>query len=372
MQEVEDGTTTVEYIRGSDYGGGIGGVLYTVRGGNRSYNAYNSRGDVVSQTGDNEAITWQAAYEAFGTRTEEEGGNIERQRGNTKDEDPWGGLNEHHRYRDLEFGVFYTRDPAGFVDGPNVYTYVRQNPWTAFDPTGLFMHDAGNWLANNVGAPPSFVRSMAKHTGTVVGGTQLALTGISAVPALGKVADGASALISSAEGKYGEAALTLAAGKAISVAGKGLKAGVVGAKTLKASVGKAGKVTNATKVVGGAAEGASSLGGKSAKEVATNASEGGDHLVRFGKGPETKESLAEQAAAAKANSDYGVHGVSTKRVKRVSGSDKKHRSAQTSDVEAEFPVQQTGPGPNHHTVELPDPVTDEATDTFNKLFSPKE
>ena len=42
-----------------------------------------------------------------------------------------------HAYRDLETGVFLTRDPAGFVDGPNAYTYVRQNPWTKFDPEGL-------------------------------------------------------------------------------------------------------------------------------------------------------------------------------------------------------------------------------------------
>jgi RHS repeat-associated protein len=35
---------------------------------------------------------------------------------------------EAHAYRDLETGQFITRDPAGFVDGPNVYTYVRQNP----------------------------------------------------------------------------------------------------------------------------------------------------------------------------------------------------------------------------------------------------
>ena len=136
-QEIESGTTTVEYIRGSDYGGGIGGVLYTIRGGSRSYNAYNSRGDVVSQTNDSQAITWQAAYEAFGTRTDEEGTNNERQKANTKDEDPTGYLNEHMRPRDLEFGVFITRDPAGFVDGPNVYTYVTQNPWSAFDPLGL-------------------------------------------------------------------------------------------------------------------------------------------------------------------------------------------------------------------------------------------
>ena len=40
-------------------------------------------------------------------------------------------------YRDLETGTFLTRDPAGMVDGPNLYAYVRQNPWTKFDPEGL-------------------------------------------------------------------------------------------------------------------------------------------------------------------------------------------------------------------------------------------
>lgn len=40
-------------------------------------------------------------------------------------------------YRDLETGTFITRDPLGFVDGPNLYTYVVQNPWSKFDPTGL-------------------------------------------------------------------------------------------------------------------------------------------------------------------------------------------------------------------------------------------
>lgn len=139
VQEYLSGGSTpqVEYVRGSDYGGGIGGVLYTIRGGNRSYNAYNSRGDVVGKTDDSGAITWQSSYEAFGTRTQEQGSTADRQKANTKDEDPTGLLNEGMRYRDLEFGVFISRDPAGFVDGPNVYTYVRQNPWTGFDPLGL-------------------------------------------------------------------------------------------------------------------------------------------------------------------------------------------------------------------------------------------
>ncbi len=131
------GTVQVELIRGSDWGGGVGGVLFTIRSGQRSYNAYNSRGDVVSTSDDSGTATWQASYEAFGTRTAEEGSNTERQRANTKEEDPTGLLNEGHRYRDLEAGVFISRDPAGFVDGPNVYAYVRQNPWTYYDPYGL-------------------------------------------------------------------------------------------------------------------------------------------------------------------------------------------------------------------------------------------
>ena len=128
---------TVEYIRGSDWGGGIGGILYTVRSGAESHSAYNSRGDVIAKTDSNGSITWQASYEAFGTRTAETGTNLDRQRANTKEEDPTGLLNEGMRYRDLDSGLFISRDPAGFVDGPNVYTYVRQNPWTKFDPLGL-------------------------------------------------------------------------------------------------------------------------------------------------------------------------------------------------------------------------------------------
>jgi RHS repeat-associated protein len=101
------------------------------------YTHYNSRGDVVSKTDDTGATTYQARYEAFGTRTSEQGNTQDRQKANTKDEDPTGLLNEGFRYRDLESGAFITRDPLGFVDGPNMYAYVVQNPWTKFDPEGL-------------------------------------------------------------------------------------------------------------------------------------------------------------------------------------------------------------------------------------------
>jgi RHS repeat-associated protein len=128
---------TVEYLRGSDYGGGVGGILYTLRGGTPSYTHENRRGDVVAKTDGSGSLTYQAQYEAFGNQTGTSGSTLDRQKSNSKDTDPTGLVAEGFRYRDLETGMFTSRDPAGFVDGPNLYTYVRQNPWTGFDPEGL-------------------------------------------------------------------------------------------------------------------------------------------------------------------------------------------------------------------------------------------
>ena len=142
-------TATAEYIRGSDWGGGVGGLLYSVRSGVPSFKHYKSRGDVISETDATGAATWQGTYEAYGTRTQEVGTTQDRQKANTKEEDPTGLLNEGFRYRDLETGAFITRDPLGFVDGPNMYAYVVQNPWSKFDPEGLFMGtnlSAGEWF----------------------------------------------------------------------------------------------------------------------------------------------------------------------------------------------------------------------------------
>ena len=65
------------------------------------------------------------------------------------------------------------------------------------------------------------------------------------------------------------------------------------------------------------------------------------------------------------------HGVSTKLVDRVSGSDKKHRSAPIEQVRAHFQVEQTGNNPKHYTVHLPKPMTPASTEEFNKVFKPK-
>ena len=138
VEEKQNGATTVEYVRGSDFGGGVGGILYTLHGMQPYFTHYDRRGDVTVQTDGTGTITFQAGYSAFGEHKQETGATPDRQKANTKEEDPSGLLNEGFRYRDLETGSFITRDPAGFVDGPNLYTYVRQNPWTTFDPEGLW------------------------------------------------------------------------------------------------------------------------------------------------------------------------------------------------------------------------------------------
>jgi RHS repeat-associated protein len=155
---------TVEYRRGPDMGGGIGGLLHSLRNGTPKYNLGNGRGDVVAQSDATGALTWTASYEAFGKRPVETGTNVDRQRANTKEEDPTALLWEHFRYRDLETGVWLSRDPAGFVDGPNLYAYVRQNPWTYWDPEGLsiwtkllkFAVKGGDFAATTAGLVSDF------------------------------------------------------------------------------------------------------------------------------------------------------------------------------------------------------------------------
>ena len=163
VAEFSGGTLSLLLARGVDIGGGTRGLLWTARRETGSaetgntvtlrFNRYNSRGDVVGQSDAAGVTTWAATYQADGRRTGEIGTNLnpkhatgrvrelgvnrDRHRANSKEEDPTGLLNEGFRYRDMETGTFISRDPLGHVDGPNVYCYVGQNPWSAVDPHGL-------------------------------------------------------------------------------------------------------------------------------------------------------------------------------------------------------------------------------------------
>jgi RHS repeat-associated protein len=188
----------VEYTRGPDMGGGVGGMLYSLRGSavgppTAKYSLSNGRGDIVAQADQGANLTWTASYEAYGKRTNETGTNQDKQRANSKDEDPTGLLNEGFRYRDIETGVWLSRDPAGFVDGPNLYAYVQQNPWTSFDPDGLTgwgVHfpnaTSSNSMTNNKEYRTAYMNTAAKGMAVGVVGIAVA-TGVAevAAPVLG-------------------------------------------------------------------------------------------------------------------------------------------------------------------------------------------
>jgi hypothetical protein len=84
-------------------------------------------------------------------------------------------------------------------------------------------------------------------------------------------------------------------------------------------------------------------------------------LTRFGKDFESREKLAADAAKAQANGF--PHGVSA-----IGDATKSGSVANYEDVANNFNVIKTGNNPSHYTIELPNPVTDDVTDTFNKVF----
>lgn len=86
-------------------------------------------------------------------------------------------------------------------------------------------------------------------------------------------------------------------------------------------------------------------------------------LTRYGT---DKESAARLGRKAEEAEKAGLpHGVSTTTNPKPG---QPGSTASKSDVEKHFPVQQTGNAPNHHTVVLPKPVTQQIADLFNKLF----
>lgn len=59
-----------------------------------------------------------------------------------------------YRAYDSELGLWLSRDPAGFIDGPNLYAYVLNNPVSYYDPTGeaVPLIIAGAWALFEIGS----------------------------------------------------------------------------------------------------------------------------------------------------------------------------------------------------------------------------
>jgi RHS repeat-associated protein len=129
---------SVEFVNGGGLGGGIGGLLYEIRGGARSHFVYNHVGHNVIQTDSNATVTGWNRYEAFGNRFASQSTSNKRL-ANTRELDSSTGLYSHgFRYYDPIIGRYISRDPLGVADGPNTYSYVHNNPVTGFDKVGLW------------------------------------------------------------------------------------------------------------------------------------------------------------------------------------------------------------------------------------------
>jgi hypothetical protein len=76
-----------EFIRGEGMGGGVGGMVYSIKDGDIICSHANHRGDVIARTDSSGSLTSFALYEAYGTRPYEWGDDPDRQKANTKEEE---------------------------------------------------------------------------------------------------------------------------------------------------------------------------------------------------------------------------------------------------------------------------------------------
>jgi RHS repeat-associated protein len=141
------GVVTSQYVHGMGLGADVGSMLCSeTRGTNFSattrYFCYNWRGDVIDiadSSGD--AVNWYR-YDAFGTVIDQSGSADNDMLFSSKRFDASTSLSYFGaRYYDASLGRFISRDPMGFIDGPNEFVFVGNNPILLIDPLGL-----ENWL----------------------------------------------------------------------------------------------------------------------------------------------------------------------------------------------------------------------------------
>jgi RHS repeat-associated protein len=131
-------TIDIEFTRGAGMGGGIGSILYAIDNGTAEYFTYNAVGHTTALTDAAGGVQQTNAYSAFGDTLIQAGPSTNNRLTNTKERDASLGLDNHgFRYYDPQTGRYLTRDPAGYVDGPNLYKHVHNNPVNQVDPVGL-------------------------------------------------------------------------------------------------------------------------------------------------------------------------------------------------------------------------------------------
>jgi RHS repeat-associated protein len=101
---------------------------------------YDGIGNVVNMTGANGVQNAKYIYDAFGNQLQVSGAwtATNDYAFSTKEKDASGLVYYGARYYNPEIGRWTQRDPMGFVDGPNVYAFVGNNPVNFVDEWGLW------------------------------------------------------------------------------------------------------------------------------------------------------------------------------------------------------------------------------------------
>lgn len=153
-QSCEDrasGTTLAKYYRDGQIGGS-----------NPQFQLRDHLSSVRAVTDTNADVMTRYEYDPWGSRTVSYG-TTSTEIGFTghRWNDVASGWFAEHRVYDSRIGRWLSEDPAGFVDGPLLFAYVRNQPMTLNDPSGLCSCGSecpsGNWqmdtLSYSIGQP---------------------------------------------------------------------------------------------------------------------------------------------------------------------------------------------------------------------------
>ena len=141
-----DGGRVIAEMDGSDnliqryiYGVGIDEMIFLEKAnGDRYWYYYDALGNVVNLTDNTGNLVTTYYYDVFGDFTESGTFTDNPYKFTGRRYDPESDLYFYRaRLYSPSLGRFLQTDPVGYVDGPNLYTYVSNNPANLIDPLGL-------------------------------------------------------------------------------------------------------------------------------------------------------------------------------------------------------------------------------------------